>query len=44
MKIAYFYNGNGWNKGKGFRILLKPLLMLFDKILFTKVREAFGGA
>jgi long-chain acyl-CoA synthetase len=43
MNIAYVYNGNGWNKGKGFRFLLKPLVVLFDKILFGKVREAFGG-
>jgi long-chain acyl-CoA synthetase len=43
MKIAYTFNGNGWNRGKGLRIFLKPLNMLFDKILFTKVREAFGG-
>ncbi len=43
MKIAYSYNGTGWNRGKGFRIFLKPLNILFDKILFTKVREAFGG-
>jgi long-chain acyl-CoA synthetase len=43
MKTAYTYNGNGWNRGKGFRIFLKPLNILFDKILFKKVREAFGG-
>jgi long-chain acyl-CoA synthetase len=43
LKVAYAHNGNGWNRGKGFRILLKPLLMLFDKILFRKVRAAFGG-
>ena len=43
MKTAYMYNGNGWNKGKGFRIFLKPLNILFDKILFRKIREAFGG-
>lgn len=43
LKVAYTYNGIGWDKGKGIRILLKPLVMLFDKILFSKVREAFGG-
>ena len=43
MKIAYTYNGTGWNRGKGLRIFLKPLNLLFDKILFAKVREAFGG-
>ena len=43
LKIAILHNGTGWNKGKGLRFLLKPLLFLFDKILFSKVREAFGG-
>jgi len=43
LKVAYVHNGNGWNKGKGLRFLLKPVLVLFDKILFSKVREAFGG-
>jgi long-chain acyl-CoA synthetase len=43
LRIAYTYNSSGWDKGKGLRILLKPLCMLFDKILFSKVRLAFGG-
>ncbi len=43
METAYDYNGDGWNRGKGLRILKKPLMMLFDKILFSKIRENFGG-
>jgi len=43
LKIAYEYNGIGWNKGKGFRIFLKPLYKLYDVILFSKIRESFGG-
>ncbi len=43
LNVAYRYNGNGWNRGKGSRIFLKPLLSIFDKILFTKIREGFGG-
>lgn len=43
LKVAYMYNGNGWNKGKGFRILLKPEYKFFDLILFSKIREGFGG-
>ncbi|HRV88246.1 MAG TPA: AMP-binding protein [Prolixibacteraceae bacterium] len=43
LKVAYSYNGIGWDKGKGTRALLKPLLLLFDKILFSKIRENFGG-
>jgi long-chain acyl-CoA synthetase len=43
LKIAYKYNGNGFNKGKGLRFIYKPLLSLYDKIIFSKVREGFGG-
>lgn len=43
IKTAYCYNGNGWDRGHGTRIFLKPLLWLYDKILFSKIREAFGG-
>jgi len=43
LKVAYAYNQEGYNKGEGWRILLKPLYWLFDKIMFKKVREGFGG-
>ena len=43
LKTAYAYNKDGYSKGKGLSFLLKPLVDLFDKILFSKVREAFGG-
>ena len=43
LKVAYKYNGIGWNRGKGWRIFYLPLYKLYDKILFTKVREGFGG-
>jgi len=43
LKIAYSYNGDGWNRGKGWRFLLKPIYSLFDKIIFSKIREGFGG-
>ncbi len=43
LKVAYLHNGNGFNAGKGWRFLLKPLLFLFDKILFKKIRAGFGG-
>ncbi len=43
MKVAYTYNGIGWDKGKGWRKVLKPLVQLYDKILFSKIREGFGG-
>ena len=43
LKTAYAFNGNGWNRGKGKKIFLKPLHMIYDKILFSKIRESFGG-
>lgn len=43
LKLAYKYNGIGWNRGKGLRFLLKPMYALYDKILFSKIREGFGG-
>jgi long-chain acyl-CoA synthetase len=43
LAIAYRYNGLGYNRGKGLRMLLKPLYNLYDKILFSKIRANFGG-
>lgn len=43
LKMAYSYNKEGFNKGGGLQGLKKPLLDLFDKILFSKIREGFGG-
>ncbi|MGQ9621679.1 MAG: AMP-dependent synthetase/ligase [Bacteroidales bacterium] len=43
LKMAYGYNKEGYNKGKGLQKLKKPLLDLYDKILFSKIREFFGG-
>jgi long-chain acyl-CoA synthetase len=43
LKIAYLHNGDGWNKGKGWRMLLKPGYFLFDKLIFSKIRAGFGG-
>jgi len=43
LKISYRYNNDGWNKGPGLSSLYKPLIKLYDKILFSKIREGFGG-
>lgn len=43
LKLAYGYNKEGYNKGGILQAWKKPLLNLFDKILFSKVREGFGG-
>jgi long-chain acyl-CoA synthetase len=43
LKIAYRYNGIGFDRGKGSKALLKPLYALFDALVFSKVRKAMGG-
>lgn len=43
LRMNYSYNKEGYNKGRGLQLLKKPLLALFDKVLFAKVRQAFGG-
>ncbi|MDA3867891.1 MAG: AMP-binding protein, partial [Salinivirgaceae bacterium] len=43
IKNAYAFNKEGYNKGKGLNALRKPFLSLFDKILFSKIRDFFGG-
>ena len=43
LRVAYTYNGLGYDKGKGWKFILKPYYKLFDSILFKKVREGFGG-
>ncbi len=49
-KLFYFalnnaikYNKEYYNRGTGGTFWRKPLVSLFDKILFSKVRESFGG-
>jgi long-chain acyl-CoA synthetase len=43
LQTAYAYNAEGWNRGKGLRALRKPVVALYDKLLFGKIRENFGG-
>ena len=43
LELAYGYNREGFNKAGGIHLLKKPLLALFDKILFSKIRDGFGG-
>ncbi len=43
LRIKQMYYGDSNLDSKGLRIFLKPLVALFDKILFSKVRENFGG-
>ena len=37
------YYGDSNLDSKGMRVFLKPLVALFDKLIFSKVRENFGG-
>ena len=43
INLSYAYNKEGFNKGKGFTFIYKPLLWIYDKILFSKIRQVFGG-
>ncbi len=43
LKIAYEYHGSGWKRNPGAVAVYKPLLWLYDKILFSKIRESFGN-
>lgn len=43
LKLSYWYNGTGNNKGSGIKWIAKPLLSLFNKIIFSKIKTGFGG-
>jgi len=43
LKTAYSYNKEGYNKGGFSQIGNKILLSFYDKLIFSKVREAMGG-
>ncbi len=41
VKVAYAYNGDWHNRGMGWRA--RPLMALGDKLVFSAVKENFGG-
>jgi long-chain acyl-CoA synthetase len=43
LKLGEAYHGDGVSRGKGWRLFLRPLYALLDRVLFRKVRENFGG-
>lgn len=43
LKVAYEYNKEGYNKGGIAQLHKKALLAIYDKLIFSKVREAMGG-
>jgi len=43
LKISYWHNKKGSDKGSGFSLIAKPILKLFDLLIFRKIRDGFGG-
>lgn len=43
LKVAIAYNKEGYNKGTKGTWVLKPLVNFFDKVVFSKLRDAMGG-
>lgn len=43
LKVRQLYYGESNLDPKGWRHLLRPLVSLFDKVIFSKVRQNFGG-
>jgi len=43
LKVAYAYNGEGYNRGRGKRALLKPLVAFYDRMIFSKIRQSFAS-
>lgn len=43
LKVAYAYNKEGFNKGTGGSFGLKPLLAIYDRLIFSKVRQSFAS-
>jgi long-chain acyl-CoA synthetase len=43
LQLGYKINGLGWDKGKNGSLLDKIQYTLFDKLIFTKIRQGFGG-
>ena len=43
LKLAISYNKEYYNRGGFFQLWKKPLISLFDRLIFRKVREGMGG-
>ena len=43
LKAASMYNAEGWNRGAGTKVLRKPLVALYDALIFRRIRANFGG-
>ncbi|MGM0613153.1 MAG: AMP-dependent synthetase/ligase, partial [Bacteroidota bacterium] len=42
LNVAYKYNQEGYNRGKGLRLWLKIPYAIYERVLFRKIRENFG--
>ncbi len=38
LNMACDYNGDGWDRGKGLKALKKPFMVLYDRLVFSKIR------
>lgn len=43
LRVSYYWQGNGFNRGRGSRFLCYPIHKIFDALLYRKIRAAFGG-
>ena len=43
LNLAISYNKEGYNKGGLLQLWKKPLMALFDKLIFSNVRQGLGG-
>ena len=43
LATASEYNAEGWNRGAGRHAWKRPLLALYDALIFRKIRASFGG-
>jgi long-chain acyl-CoA synthetase len=43
LSLSYSYNAGGWKRGSGITFLFKPVLWLYDRLLYKKIRAGFGG-
>ncbi|MCG8582547.1 MAG: AMP-binding protein [Bacteroidales bacterium] len=43
LNFAYWYNGDGQNAGKGLKKLTYPIYAFYKSLLFSKIKERFGG-
>ncbi|MFR9523348.1 MAG: AMP-binding protein [Rikenellaceae bacterium] len=43
LSVSRTYNRDGWSRGKGWVAVLRPLVALYDKVIFSQVRQGFGG-